>query len=334
MYNTTLPPAYPIDAVITWVDGEDPKHKKKLQLFLSKDQSYMNSINDRYIQTNEIEYCVNSIIKYAKFIRKIFIVTDNQVPKFLANSQEKAKYPMVEIVDHSEIFKGYENHLPTFNSMSIESLLYKIPNLSEHFIYFNDDFFLFNETKVSDFFINGHPVIRGAYIPLKKTLVKKIKALYKKPKSQGNIFSYNRSQQNAIKILGLKKYIKQEHIPAPMRKTTFENFFTDNPKILENNIKYKFRHSKHIILQTLANHLEILNHSFHLKKSYQLIYLRNYKKPLLLLKIRLYIAQRNKKNIFLCMQSLSNASNKKMKYLKKILDKKCLVKDNETIARN
>ena len=310
----------------------------------------MNSkrINDRYIQTNEIEYCVNSIIKYAKFIRKIFIVTDNQVPKFLANSQEKAKYPMVEIVDHSEIFKGYENHLPTFNSMSIESLLYKIPNLSEHFIYFNDDFFLFNETKVSDFFINGHPVIRGSYIPLKKTLVqnirllyknfvKKIKALYKKPKSQGNIFSYNRSQQNAIKILGFKKYIKQEHTPAPMRKTTFENFFTDNPKILENNIKYKFRHPKHIVLQALANHLEILNDSFHLKKSHQLIYFKNYKnykKPLLLLKIRLYIAQRNKKSIFLCMQSLSNASNKKMKYLKKILDKKCLVKDNETIARN
>jgi len=44
---------------------------------------------------------------------------------------------------------------PHFNSISIETLVYQIPDLAEHFIYFNDDFFLIKETKQSDFLIKS-----------------------------------------------------------------------------------------------------------------------------------------------------------------------------------
>ena len=57
--------------------------------------------------------------------------------------------------------EGYEHFLPTFNSRAIESLLYKTPNLSEHFLSLNDDFILLNETKVTDFFSGNKPVLRG-----------------------------------------------------------------------------------------------------------------------------------------------------------------------------
>ena len=67
-----------IDVVITWVDGSDKKYKRKIQKYLSS----LGSYKKQYLEANEIEYCVKSIIYYASFVRKIFIVSDSQVPKF------------------------------------------------------------------------------------------------------------------------------------------------------------------------------------------------------------------------------------------------------------
>ena len=68
-----------IDAVITWVDGSEPNYKIKLEENLKNKKI----INRQYTQANEIDFCVASIIKFAPFVRKIFIVTDNQKPKFI-----------------------------------------------------------------------------------------------------------------------------------------------------------------------------------------------------------------------------------------------------------
>ncbi len=43
-------------------------------------------------------------------------------------------------MDHREILPA--DALPTFNSHAIESALHKVPDLAEHFVYLNDDFFL------------------------------------------------------------------------------------------------------------------------------------------------------------------------------------------------
>ena len=67
-----------IDAVITWVDGSEPNYKLKLEEILKNKKI----INRQYTQANEIDFCVASIIKFAPFVRKIFIVTDKQKPKF------------------------------------------------------------------------------------------------------------------------------------------------------------------------------------------------------------------------------------------------------------
>ena len=44
------------------------------------------------------------------------------------------------MVDHAAILPA--DALPTFNSHAIESALHRLPDLAEHFVYFNDDFFL------------------------------------------------------------------------------------------------------------------------------------------------------------------------------------------------
>ena len=317
-----------IDAVITWVDGNDPKHKAKMEQYIV-DKSTINdkAVRMRYDQVNEIEYAVKSILKYAKFVRNIYIVTDNQTPDFLKDKESaKKEYPNVFIVDHKVIFKGYHQYLPTFNCLPIESLLYKIPNLANHFLYFNDDLFLAKETNVTDFFIDGKPIIRGFWTSFYENLwYKKIKKnVYKVlgKNQKENLYGYKKGQQNIAKILGFKKYVLLDHTVAAIRKTTFSNYYKENPEILYRNIKHRFRHPEQYTNQSLANHLEIKNDSFYLKQDYQLVYFQSYKKPLFWLKYKLKSLEKNKNKIFLCMQSLDQCPPEKLKYIKNWLNNK------------
>ena len=47
----------------------------------------------------------------------------------------------------------HKSDLPTFSSPAIEANLHLIPNLSEHFLYFNDDLLLLREGLFQNFFV-------------------------------------------------------------------------------------------------------------------------------------------------------------------------------------
>lgn len=316
-----------VDAVITWVDGNDPAHKLKMERYIGNKRTINSrSVRMRYDQVNEIEFAVKSILKYAKFIRNIFIVTDNQTPEFLQNVKEVKEFSNVYIVDHQIIFEGFEEYLPTFNSMSIESLLFKIPNLSENFIYLNDDFFLLRESNISDFFINEKPIIRGKWtsfyddIWYKKVQKNIYKLLGKRKKI--NAFGFKKSQQLIVKKLGFKKYFHIDHTFTAMRKSVMEEYYTKNPKVLETNIKHRFRSQEQFVNQSLVNHLEIQNNTCVLKYDYQLLYFQSYKKPLFWLKFKLNVLSKRKDKLFLCMQSLDQAPEDKQKFILDWLDNK------------
>ena len=49
------------------------------------------------------------------------------------------KADCLKIVDHKEIFRGYEQYLPTFNSSSIHGNDMENRRAVRKFIYFNDD---------------------------------------------------------------------------------------------------------------------------------------------------------------------------------------------------
>ena len=159
-----------IDAVITWVDGSEPNYQRKLKEYLTD----KNTLKRQYFQANEINLCVASIVKYAPFIRKIFIVTDKQRPN-LDSIKHLVTLDKVEIIDHEEIFRENKDCLPTFNIRSIDALLFKIKNLSDKFIYFNDDMFLVKETSQEDWFINNKAVLTGIWA---KTYNKQVVKLY------------------------------------------------------------------------------------------------------------------------------------------------------------
>lgn len=149
--------APPVDIVYLWVDGSDERWRRKRDKYATSNY-IMPTEPSRSRDNGELLYSMRSCYNFARDIlgkhwfRKIFIVTDGQRPKWLANT------PQVEIIDHSVIFP-IQSHLPVFNSNAIECWLNRIPGLSEHFVYFNDDVMFGSRMGFEDLFdMNNEPI--------------------------------------------------------------------------------------------------------------------------------------------------------------------------------
>lgn len=318
----------PIDAVITWVDGNDKNWQKKINKYstvklnfdLKKDKKRFNSIG-------EINIALKSIIKFASFLDNIYLVTDNQIPEGFVELQKLAKTKKINltIIDHQVIFRGYEDCLPTFNSCSIGCMLYRIPNLAENFIIFNDDTFLMRETKESDFFIDNYPIIRGKWEKFREN--RQLRTVFKKIRNKTEIkpakkrSSFKNFQENSAKLTNIKntdRYLRRFHTPVCVRKSTLESFFNDN-NILKNNIKYKFRNKNQFIISSLSEHLEITKKTYLHKSNAQLTYFRSYKN-IFLTKLKLFTFEKNNKKLFMTFQSLEMADKKTLNYILKWIE--------------
>lgn len=137
-------PKFDIDAVYTWV-----QYDRLLQEDMQANgaQEEQNDLAANYIDNKELLYSLRSLEKNASWIRRIYLVVrDGQRPSWLID-------PLPDhfrIIHHSEIIPM--RALPTFSSLCIESFLHKIPDLAEHYLYFNDDMILMNAVHPHDFF--------------------------------------------------------------------------------------------------------------------------------------------------------------------------------------
>lgn len=263
--------AHPIDVVVTWVDGNDAELAAKRDSFINREfglSSNPGAMPTYFASSNEIKYCVLSILKFAPFVRNIFIVTDGQDPNLYDDILKyfPSRLSSIKIVDHKEIFKGYEQYLPNFNAASINSIIWRIEGLSENFVYFNDDVFLIREVKPSDWFINNRPVLTGNWrvAPYRKILGILGKVFInrhiKGNKQYQPKLSFYIRQWKAAKLLGMRyRYFFHCHTPHPHSKKRLEDFFSMNPKLLEKNISHRFRSPDQFLVSALANHLEILS---------------------------------------------------------------------------
>lgn len=144
-----------IDLVYLWVDGNDPKWiEKKCSITGQPFDNSEANCKGRFVNNNELQYALRSVEKNAKWIRNIFIVTDDQIPDWLNTNN-----PRIKVVDHKDILP--EVALPCFNASVIELYLYKIQGLSEHFLFSNDDMF-FHKPLLPEYFFNssGYPIVR------------------------------------------------------------------------------------------------------------------------------------------------------------------------------
>ena len=235
-----------IDAVITWVDGDDPRHRAKREAYGTKKMFGREDVagSTRFSSLGEIFYCVASLNRYAPWLNKIYIVTDDQDPKlegFISEHFPNGHIPM-EIVDHRVIFRGYEEYLPTFNSIAIESMTWRIPGLSEHFIEFNDDLILAAPTRPEDFFTEEGRVV--CYGKNYNALYVRISHLLRRYKDGSKQVSYRQTMLNAAKLLGRNNnFIKIYHTPKPLLRSVYENYFTEHEEHLLRNIGHRFRHA-------------------------------------------------------------------------------------------
>lgn len=232
-----------IDVVITWVDGDDPIHIAKRKQYAPSsahiDQRKDISAVTRYRSLGEIYWCVRSIMKFAPFIRKIFIVTDRQDPEIEKHIPE-LNIPL-EIVDHSVIFRGYEEYLPTFSSMAIETMLWRIPGLSENFVYLNDDFFIVAPVAEEEWFdADGHPRIYGKpYSTLAAKLARQLNYIIKGKK----VVKFRDTMLNATTLpeMDLGDFIRLQHLPLSLSRSLYEEYYSRHPEAIIQNIRYRFR---------------------------------------------------------------------------------------------
>lgn len=307
----------PIDAVITWVDGADPHHKEKLEHYLASigDARPRSANPARFSSVGEIEYCVVSLLRYAPWIRTIFIVTDQQQPDFMVKLAGTVYESRVKIIDHSVIFSGYEQYLPTFNSMSISSMLWRIPGIAERFLFLNDDFALIRPVESSAFFRGDKVVLHGVWrTQTDKRLLKRISGAFKKllgRDARGNKDERVRFigvQENAAQMLGdSEKVFQLEHNPHPWKLSTWQQYFAVNPDALEKNIGFRLRSSQQFVPEGFSAHYEIKAGNAIIDNTIKTLQLKPADQALLRLKSKLAQAERDSNYVFICIQSLENA---------------------------
>ncbi|MBX2956867.1 MAG: Stealth CR1 domain-containing protein [Cyclobacteriaceae bacterium] len=207
-----------IDLVYLWVDGSDENWQAKKNAALEKIGKKLPASaarTTRWTNHDELLYSLRSAEKFAPWINHIFIVTDSQAPKWL-----NLENPKISIVDHKEIIPNEK--LPLFNSNAIEMFLWKIPGLSEYFLYANDDMFFGKEVQ-PDFFFDKH----GNPIVIMKERSRNFNKLDDHSQVNHRLFSIKtaRTIKFVYKQLGIKYNVTFKHAIEPIRKTCMaENF--------------------------------------------------------------------------------------------------------------
>jgi hypothetical protein len=307
-----------IDAVITWVDGADPAHAQKRARILGADAaaSHAAAQATRFGDSGEIAWCVASLLRFAPWLRRIHIVADAQQPAFLERIAHTALAERVRLVDHRDIFEGYEQYLPTFSNRSIEAMLHRIPGLAARFVYLNDDFMLLQPVQPEDFFRGESVVLRGRWRDgAARARWQRWRATVSKLLRGGRAPArvarpgQHEAQQLSARMAGFPaRYFQFPHCPAPLRRDTIAAWFAGHPAALEKNLSFRLRSAEQFLTVALANHLELARGSALVDNRLQTLRLQPAREGEAALRAALARTDGDPALAFLCVQSLDEAS--------------------------
>ena len=183
-----------IDAVITYVDMNDP-------VWMNSYSGIYSTISPmRFKSLGTIHLQIDCIRKFMSWINNIYVVVSNR---------EQISTDKAIVVTHDQIIP--RELLPTFNSTTIEMYLHRIPNLSEYFIYFNDDTIPINYVEQSAFYDNDKPQISFKF--------------FSNPPCNKFRMRCKNSSDLAREIANLEpssEYIHQDHICTIHKKSSHE----------------------------------------------------------------------------------------------------------------
>lgn len=138
-----------IDIIIPYVNGSD---RHWIRDYINATGITMPSAT-RFRSWGTLKYLFRGIARYMPFVRQIVLIVarQSQVPLWVNTDR-------VKIVYHKDFIP--EKYLPTFNSCTIESFLWNIPDLSDRIIYFNDDMFPVGPMTEDTFFTGNKPNLK------------------------------------------------------------------------------------------------------------------------------------------------------------------------------
>ena len=263
---------HPIDFVIMWVDGADPvwlEKKKQFQPDLNTDDAV-----NRYRDWGTLPYWFRAVEQFAPWVNHIWLVTDGQCPPWLNTAHEK-----LTLVDHRDFIP--QAFLPSFNACSIELNLHRIAGLAEHFVFFNDDFFLLRPVPPERFFQNGLPCDDAVLSPIimdGETEIGKICAndlhilnrhfdkeeTMRRHRGKFLNLCYGTQLLRTICLLPWHHFpgFFNDHLPQPFLKSTFEEIWSLEDEALRRVCANRFRDYGSDVNQWLMRYWQFANGAF------------------------------------------------------------------------
>lgn len=243
-----------IDFVVTWVDMNDPEWQKSFAAHSGKIDNTKNNMTEaRFRDYGLLKYWFRGVDKFAPWVRKIHFVTCGQKPDWL-----NPDHPKLNLVNHEDYIP--KQFLPLFNSKVIEYYMHRIPGLSDHFVYFNDDFFITSPLPRERFFHNGLPQDIAAFrINLglsswSKSVLMSVKVLNKhfdkkEVQKRDHDKWFHESYGSKARLTKLLKWygkfvtLRTPHNAQPFLKSTFEHIWEKEGEALTAMSANRFRSS-------------------------------------------------------------------------------------------
>ncbi|WP_037854434.1 stealth conserved region 3 domain-containing protein [Streptomyces sp. NRRL S-340] len=213
---------FPVDVVYTWVDDSDPswqerRARRRAELGFAAEASGSGDEAARFRNRDELRYSLRSLAMFAPWVRKIYLVTDDQTPQWL-----NTEHPDIEVVSHRDIFTD-PSCLPTFNSHAIESQLHHIDGLSEHFLYMNDDVFIGRPLNPQKFF-QANGTSRFYWTPTTVPIGDPAET------DEGYFAAAKNNRKLLEERFGVTVANSFAHAPHPLRRSVLESIEADFPE--------------------------------------------------------------------------------------------------------
>ena len=232
-----------IDIVIPFYNDSDRVWSEILYKYMLEEGSSDRQVvgEERYRDWENFKYWFRGVEENCKWVNKVFLVvaSESQIPEWLDRTN-----PKLRIVLHEEFIP--EELLPTFNIMTIEDYFCRIKDLSDNYVYCNDDYFFLNPVSDDMFFRYDLPVYRDT-----KSDIHKLDT----SGEDGTFYqTLNNGMDLQLKICGDKaNWYAIDHLPVSHKKD-FENEIIDKyyDEFINANNTSKFRnrsnYSNHVFL--------------------------------------------------------------------------------------
>ena len=231
-----------IDVVYLWSDPSDSVWSAKRDEVLRSEQ------RDDYccieLQTvapkmtlDELRYSLRSVDTHLSGVRYIHMVVDGQGPDWV-----DLEHPRIRVIQAKDIITD-GNHYPNYNTQAIESYFFNIPDLSERFIYFNDDFFLHRNMGVDEFFTSDG-LLR---VRLGRALSPKG---VPSPEEEGDYAGHRNANKLLDKMFVKRARLTVMHRPYAHNKELLKNAENTFPDALEETRSSRFRSTKMVAIHS------------------------------------------------------------------------------------